>query len=140
MTWLDLPAALRRRVEVVLQAQVHGFEPAAGGFTVGGVVGVVRGSNDNRLFVKAVGDDNPAADDLLIGTNVAQVLPATVPAPRVRLLINSDRWWLAAFDAVDGHPAREPWDDKELNAVLRALTTSARALTPAPNVQVPHRG
>lgn len=134
--WHSLPTRLRQDVGEWLDGDVVTFTPADGGFSVGGVVGVASSGSD-YVFVKAVPADHPAAADYRIEAQVAAALPPDVPTPRLRRTADREGWLLLAFDAVDGRPAAEPWTDEHLAAALLALTRTADALTPAPDVDVP---
>lgn len=134
--WCSLPARLRRDVGDLLGGDVATFTPADGGFSVGGVVGVAS-SGPDRVFVKAVPTDHPAATDYRIEARVAAALPPEVPTPPLRLAADVGGWVLLAFDAVDGRPATEPWTDDDLTAALAVLTRTADALAAVPGLDVP---
>ncbi len=135
--WEDLPPALRLAVHRVLGGPPERFEPANGGFSVGGVVGVATSAAGAQLFVKAVPADHPAAVDYRLEARVARALPVGVPTPALLLFDEADGWVVLGFPVVPGHAAREPWHDDELDAALTALSSTARLLTPAPPVEVP---
>lgn len=135
--WGALPAGVRDRIGEALGGPVRGFAPVGGGFSVGGVVGVVSADGRNRMFIKAVTQDHPAAEDYRIEARVAAVLPAQVVTPALRLAHVADGWVVLGYEPVSGRVAHEPWVDDELDAALATLRSSARLLTPAPEVEVP---
>jgi hypothetical protein len=59
------------------------------------------------------------------------VLPAAVPAPRLRWHRDGE-WVILGFDDVGGAPPQRPWDADELTWVCDALAATAAALTPPP--------
>lgn len=132
-SWSDLPDVVRQAVCDVLGADVAHFAPAAGGFSAGGVVGIAcTASGSARVFVKAVPAEHFAAEDSRIEARVAAGLPAAVPSPWLRLLVEAEGWILLGYDPVDGHTPPEPWQDADLAAALDMLGTMTAALTPAP--------
>jgi Phosphotransferase enzyme family len=133
----ELPPRVLRGVEDVVGGPLLAFEPVDGGFSVGGVVGVVTAASGDGLFIKAVPSHHPAANDYRLEARVGPALPAGVPAPALRLFREVDGWVVLGFEPVPGRPAHELWQDDELEATLGALDVSAGLLTPAPAVDVP---
>ena len=114
---------------VAAVSQCSGFTP--------GFASRLRLTDGRRVFVKAVSDEQ---DWLLTcyreeAAKLA-VLPATVPAPRIQLvideLIDGRQWLFLVFDDIDGRPPERPWRLAEARAGLAAATRISHALTPAP--------
>ncbi len=89
------------------------------------------------MFVKGVSDDHQWLMEAY-RTEAAKlaVLPAAVPAPRVRTTLTvptgGRNWFILLLDDVDGAPPVRPWRLVEARRVLRAARRTAEALTPAP--------
>lgn len=132
--WDDLPAAVRVLVErrhgspvVAATSRDAGFTPAC--------ASRLRCADGSTLFVKAL---DTVAHPHLAGSYaqeaaVAALLPATVPAPRLRWAQVVDGWQVLAFDDVPSRTPVRPWRPAELDAALATLVAAAAALTPAPD-------
>lgn len=132
-----LPQGVRDRVSEALGGTVRAFALVEGGFTVGAVVGVASDDGGNRMFVKAVPQDHPAAGDYRVEARVTATLPSGVATPALRLVSATDGWVVLGYEHVSGRVAHEPWLDDQLDAALTMLQASSHLLTPAPQVDVP---
>lgn len=135
--WQDLPAFVRERVSRLVGGAVARFEPVAGGFAVGAVVGRVYGGDGCILFLKAVPVAHPAAPDYRAEANLLQALPAPLPFARLQAVIEEHGWVLLLLDALDGEVPEEPWTASDLHGALAALDLTGRLLTPSPVQDVP---
>jgi aminoglycoside phosphotransferase len=90
------------------------------------------------LFVKAVGASlNPESPVMHRRESVVSAsLPDTVMFPSLLATYDDGDWVALAFEAVDGRPPRHPWERKELDSVVAALSALHDALTPSPAPQV----
>jgi aminoglycoside phosphotransferase (APT) family kinase protein len=61
---------------------------------------------------------------------VAPALPADLPTPAFRWVLEDDHWVMVAFDAVDGHPPSAPWTDDDVRAVARLVDVLAGVEAP----------
>jgi aminoglycoside phosphotransferase (APT) family kinase protein len=87
-----------------------------------------------RLFVKAVASSiNPVSPDLHRGeARTLAVLPAGVPSPRLLWSHDDGDWVVLGIEDVEGRTPALPWRRDELDRVVAAVASMARALTPAP--------
>lgn len=126
------PAEIHTWIEQTLGAPVVEVRPRIGGLSPAVAVSL-RAANGARAFVKAVGAHiNP--DTPTHFRHEVSVLSALPPAPyRASLLSTYDdgHWVAIAMEDVDGrHPDWRSTEDR--SAVLAAVQTQARELTPAP--------
>ncbi len=131
--WDDLPDELRGWVAEVLGASVAVATSQPGGFSPGSADRVVA-VNGRRAFVKAVASSvNPHSPTLhRREIEVAAMLPAAAPAPRLLASYDDGDWVALVFDDVDGRHPATPWRAAELEQVLHATRELADALTPSP--------
>lgn len=138
LTWHDLPAAVRSRVQDVLGETVVSTRSCTGGFSPS-TAEIVRGTTGCEVFVKAVrAADNP--DSIALNRQEARVLasiPDTAPVPALRAAFEEGPWLVLVADAVDGTTATEPWSCGRLDAVLTALDALQAATTPSPVEDLP---
>ena len=130
--YADLPTGVTAWVEDSMRSRVVDVHPQSGGFSAGPAVRL-RFDDGTRAFLKAVGDDvNPDTPDLF--RHEAAVLSALPRAPyRAGLLASYDdgHWVALLLEDVDGrHPDLD--DERELDAVRRAVVAQSRELTPDP--------
>lgn len=117
-TWPELPPAVRAAIEARIGAPVTAWSSRDGGYSAG--LASVLTTADGNVFVKATGPDNEVT--LRLYRDEARrhaVLPAAVPAPRLRweLEVADEGWFALAFDAVPGRTPSVPWVADELDAV-----------------------
>jgi len=129
--WSELPEAVRSGIEARLGCRVVAAASAGGGFT-GGFASVLRDTTGAAWFVKATPLGSPVHPSYLRESVLNPLLPAGLPAPRVRWAGEVEDWFVLAGDAVDGRVPRLPWARPELDAVLAALAESGRLLATLP--------
>jgi hypothetical protein len=128
--------AVRQAVEESLGGTVVRAATQNSGFTPG-FASRLWLSDGRTVFAKAVSDDHEWLMEAY-QTEAAKltVLPASVPAPRVRgtlTVASSQRsWFVLLLDDVDGAPPVRPWGLDEASRALHAAVRTAEALTPAP--------
>jgi hypothetical protein len=133
-TWPELPEPVRARVEERLGEPVLGWVSHDSGYSPGPALTLVTATD--RVFVKAADvAAHPVAAQLhRREALVASVLPADLPAPAFRWVLDDDEWVVVGFDAVDGHPPGLPWVDGDVRAVARLVdvlaAVDARELQP----------
>ena len=134
--WAELPAAVRSAVEAAVDAAVERAVSQDSGYTPG-FASRLWLSDGRTVFAKGIGDDHQWLLEAY-RTEAAKlaVLPAAVPAPRVRSTLTvptgQGRWFVLLLDDVDGAPPARPWGLDEASTVLRAARRTAELLTPAP--------
>jgi aminoglycoside phosphotransferase (APT) family kinase protein len=138
ITWSDLPAHLRHRIEGSIGSPVVGVESQMGGFSPGTADRVVT-ADGTRAFVKAV---SPAQNETSAAMarrelHIAAALPADAPVPRLLHGLAHDDWVVAVFEDIDGRHPRTPWEKDELDAAVSALRDLAHSLTPSPVPDAP---
>jgi aminoglycoside phosphotransferase (APT) family kinase protein len=133
LPWAQLPARLRRVLEVRLGAQVEEALTQPGGFSPG-LAASLRLVDGRRIFLKAVSSAaNPASPNMhRREARIAAALPAVVPTPRFLWSHDDGDWVALAFQHIDGHPPQTPWRQDELRRVLAMLSELAELLTPSP--------
>ncbi|HET8657636.1 MAG TPA: phosphotransferase [Micromonosporaceae bacterium] len=129
--WAELPAGVRSGIEQRLGAPVAEARSAGGGFTRG-FAAVLRTTTGGRAFVKAAPAGTPVAAAYAREAEVTVLLPADVPAARLRWTATVADWYAICLDPVDGHMPRLPWDPAELDAALAAWAAAAAALRHPP--------
>lgn len=133
VTWDDLPASVRARVQRGLGALVVEHRSYPGGYSPGTADRVVA-ANGSVAFVKAVHpEQNPSTPALhLAELRVMRSLPPGLPVPALLDGFESDGWVVLVLEHVDGaHPA-QPWRRDEFLAVVDAVLDLADRLTPSP--------
>lgn len=133
VTWDDLPASVRARVQRGLGALVVEHRSYPGGYSPGTADRVVA-ANGAVAFVKAVHpEQNPSTPALhLAELRVMRSLPPGLPVPALLDGFESDGWVVLVLEHVDGaHPA-QPWRRDEFLAVVDAVLDLADRLTPSP--------
>jgi hypothetical protein len=133
--WHEVPEPVRVTVQQRLGAPVAKTVGCSGGFTLGVASRLVL-TDGRRVFVKGM----PAAH-ALAGTYRAEAavltrLPEQVPAPRLLRVVDGE-WIVLVLEDIDGmQPSLRP-GSPDLAAVLAALGTAARTLTPCPLPDAP---
>jgi aminoglycoside phosphotransferase (APT) family kinase protein len=120
-TWPELPEAVRVRIEDRLGAPVVGWTSHDSGYSPGPALTLATATD--RVFVKAADvAAHPVAATLhRREAQVAAGLPAELPAPALRWVLDDDQWVVVAFDAIDGHTPRVPWVEEDVRAVARLI-------------------
>ena len=129
-TWPELPEPVRARVEERLGEPVLGWDTHDSGYSPGPALTLVTPTD--RVFVKAADvAAHPVAAMLhRREAEVASVLPADLPTPALRWVLDDDQWVVVGFDAVDGRPPNVPWVDEEVRAVARLVDVLAGVEAP----------
>jgi hypothetical protein len=133
--WRDVPLAVRQAIEerlgspvVDAVSQLMGFSPA--------LAARVRAASGVRAFVKAVPADlNPDSPNIYRReAEIVSQLPTSLPVPRFLWWLDQgpEGWVILAFEDIEGRHPRQPWDERELAAVLGAVDELAWSLTPSP--------
>lgn len=136
LPWAEVPARVQEWA-----ATVGGGRPSAtldllGGFSPGAVtrLTVPRG----ELFVKAVGlslnPDSPALHRREV--TISAALPVSPRLPSLLESYDDGDWVALAFEVIDGHLPRHPWDADELSGVCQALGRLHQELTPSPDATI----
>lgn len=136
--WEDVPEQVRAEIEQACGAAVVQARTAPGGFSPG-LAARILCADGQRWFVKAasaeVNPDTPLLhrqEARILGDLDSLISAGRVAAPRLRATVEHGPWFALITDDIDGqHPAL-PWQDEQLDQVLRALDELASALTPAP--------
>lgn len=132
--WDDLSADTRAAIDARVGGNARAQASAGAGFTPG-FAARVHGRGGS-FFVKAAGraEQQFAAESYLTEARINTLLPAGVPAPRLRWTEETgDGWVVLGFDLVDGRMPELPWRAEELDAALDACALAAEALGPVPD-------
>ncbi|MGH3335372.1 MAG: hypothetical protein ACRDOZ_06090, partial [Nocardioides sp.] len=132
LEWPFLPPNLRAYIERKCGSPVVDAESQGAGFTPG-FASVLTCEDGSRHFVKAASMKAQKAFAVSYREEARKLaaLPESVPAPRLRWLLDDD-WVVLGLDYVEGrHPGR-PWRQDDLDACLDACEVVAGELTPAP--------
>lgn len=129
-TWPELPAHIRDLVEERLSGPVVEWTSHDGGYSPGPALTLATATD--RVFVKAADPvSHPVAADLhRREASVAALLPAGLPAPRLRWAIDEE-WVVIAFDAVSGRTPQVPWVPEQLREVATLVDRLAEFNAPA---------
>lgn len=126
--WIDVPSALRVRVEDLLGGPVIRAASQASGYSPGGADRVVT-SDGRRAFVKTLARSRNR-DGFDLHEQEAAVLahlPATVRAPALlgvlHETVDGDEWIALVLQDVDGRQPGGAQDGSDVSAVLDALDT-----------------
>ena len=133
LDWAHLPPHLRALVERRLGSPVVDASSRPSGFTPG-FASVLTCADGARHFVKAASTkaQQMFADAYREEARKLGLLPAGVPAPRLRWMHDADDWVVLCFEYVEGRAPVRPWVADELAAASRMAIDVARLLTPAP--------
>ncbi|WP_213012626.1 phosphotransferase [Paractinoplanes toevensis] len=132
--WLDLPAAVRARIEAIIGGgRVAEAVSQRGGFSPG-TADRVRTETGRRAFVKAVcpAINVRSAELARMEIHVSGALPRTAPVPELLGAFDDGDWVVLVLEDVDGAQPRTPWVEAEFDAALAALAELADAVTPSP--------
>ena len=123
LEWHHLPPDVRALVEDELGAPVVRAESRGGGFDPG-FASRLTTADGRTAFVKAASKQaqRAVAAAYAAEARVQRLLPASLPAPRLRWTREDERWVLLGWEAVPGGAPRRPWRSEELAACLAALT------------------
>lgn len=139
-TWVQLPAAVRHRIESLAGADVVDSWSAGTGFTPG-FASRLDLADESRIFVKA----GVSADDSH-GWNLGrayreearklQSLPDGIGAPALLWhldeVIAEQQWVVLCFAYAEGAPPRRPWRVDQLDLVLAKIADMAPVLAHPP--------
>lgn len=131
--WEGLPASIREAIEKRLEGKVVDAITQPGGFSPG-LAARLRLDDGRRVFVKAVSEtanpDSPAMHRR--EAQVVAAMPVGAPVPRLQWTYEDDGWVVLGFDDVDGQHPTLPWQEDELDLVVRSLREMSALLTPSP--------
>ena len=132
LEWRFLPPRLRAYVERRCGSPVVEAVSQNSGFTPG-FASVLTCADGSRHFVKAASAhaQRTFADCYREEARKLAALPDSVPAPRLRWLLDDD-WVVLGLEYVDARNPARPWRLDQLDACLDALEFVADVLTPAP--------
>lgn len=137
LPWRQLPPELRDAIERSAGHPITGVTERSGGFSPG-VAARLELSDGTSRFVKATSAELNSDSYRIyeMEAEIAGALPAGVPAPRLLDRLTFGSWIALLFEYVPGRPPREPWDDRELRAVL-GLVAELPALLASDSVPAP---
>nr|WP_083975894.1 phosphotransferase [Herbidospora sakaeratensis] len=128
-SWNDLPQGLREALTRRL-GTVHEVAMQSGGFTPGLAARVV--AETGRAFVKAVPADHVLAPKYRAEAAVAELMPVTTSAPRLRWSGDLAGWAVLVFEDVEGrHPDLAP-GSADVAVAVAGVAALAETLTPSP--------
>jgi len=132
LPWAGVPAAVQEWAAGVADGAPHAVRDVAGGFSPGATA--VLECAGRAVFVKAVGAElNPDSPSMhRREAVVSAALPVSPRFPRLLDTYDDGAWVALAFEAIDGHPPRHPWQAAELETVLAGLSAMHEELTPSP--------
>jgi aminoglycoside phosphotransferase (APT) family kinase protein len=131
--WNELPGRVRDAIEERIGGRVVEAVTQPGGFSPGLAARLLI-EDGRRVFVKAVSERaNPVSLAMhRREAEVVAVMPASAPVPRLHWTYEDDGWVVLGFEDVDGrHPAL-PWQEEDLDLVVRSLQEMSALLTPSP--------
>jgi aminoglycoside phosphotransferase (APT) family kinase protein len=133
LDWQLLPPTVRRLVEERFGTRVVDAQSAGAGFTPG-CASVLTGASGARMFLKAASKQaqRPFAAAYVEESRKLRGLPTGLPVTKLLWKHEDDHWVLLAFEYVDHHNPRRPWQPDELSACLDTLELLAQTLTPPP--------
>ncbi|WP_432507593.1 phosphotransferase [Kineococcus arenarius] len=137
--WTSLPKAVHHCAHAELGAPITSWSDAVTAVQrpADRPAGIARTATGDALFLKAARTTDPFGLDYRAEAQLAAVLPAGVPTPRLRLAVEDEGWIVLGFDVATGYQPTEPWLPQQLRAVLAALDAAAPLLTPAPLSTLP---
>lgn len=131
--WDELPGHIRDAIEDRTGGRVVEAVTQAGGFSPGLAARLLL-EDGRRVFVKAVSEkanpDTPAMHRR--EAVVVAAMPDSAPVPRLQWTYENDGWVVLGFDDVDGRHPSLPWQEDDLDLVVRALQEMSALLTPSP--------
>jgi aminoglycoside phosphotransferase (APT) family kinase protein len=131
-SWQTAPNRLVRAVEECVGSVIVAFRDVHGGMTPGPAA-TVSFSDGASVFVKAMSSKVNARSYELYQQEAAmlRVIPAEVPAARLRGVVEVDDWIALVMDRVPGNVAGPPWTTAAVAAVAAACAATARVTAPA---------
>jgi aminoglycoside phosphotransferase (APT) family kinase protein len=104
-----------------------------GGFSPGLAARLLT-EDGRRVFVKAVSERaNPLSPAMhRREAEVVAAMPAGAPVPRLHWSYEDDGWVVLGFEDVDGRHPTLPWQEDDLDLVVRSLREMSDLLTPSP--------
>lgn len=130
--WQQMPDGVRRLIEERLGSAVVGSQSHDGGYSPGPASTLTTAGGDS-VFIKAA--DAAAHPDAARmhrrEAEIAPLLPAGLPTPAFRWVLEDGEWVVLAFDAVVGRHPQVPWAGPEVDAVARVIREIASQ--PAPD-------
>jgi aminoglycoside phosphotransferase (APT) family kinase protein len=131
-SWQTAPNRLVRAVEECVGSVIVAFRDGHGGMTPGPAA-TVSFSDGASVFVKAMSSKVNARSYELYQQEAAmlRVIPAEVPAARLRGVVEVDDWIALVMDRVPGNVAGPPWTTAAVAAVAAACAATARVTAPA---------
>jgi aminoglycoside phosphotransferase (APT) family kinase protein len=131
-SWRTAPILLVRAVEACVGSPTVAFRDVHGGMTPGPAATLSLGNGD-EVFVKAMSSTLNVRSHELYQQEAAvlRVMPADVPAVRLRGVIEVDDWIALVLDRMPGKVAGPPWTTASVAAVAAACTAVARVTAPA---------
>lgn len=122
MPWGDVPTSVRAAVDDLLGSPVVDAVSQPAGFSPGSADRVTT-ADGTRAFVKSASTAvNAQAVELHRREGaIAGAMPAGMPVPAVRGVVDPGDWIAVVFDDVEGRHPHTPWQPAELGAVLDAL-------------------
>jgi phosphotransferase family enzyme len=123
--WADTPEPLRTAVAEMLGATIVGHTDLHGGMSPGPAAGL-RLADGRQVFVKAVSAEVRVHNHTMIRqeSEILDVLPASVPAPR-RLATVEYGPWIALATTWAAGATEASWTDASIAAVAKACRTAS---------------
>jgi aminoglycoside phosphotransferase (APT) family kinase protein len=134
-SWEELPGSLRDGLADRLGA-ITTVRVQDGGFTPGLAVRLQLASGA-QLFAKGIPARHPLAGKYRTEADTARLLPAAVPAPRLRWDGPIAGWVVLAFDDIDGRHADLSPGSPDVGPVVAAVAALESVLTPCPVPDAP---
>ncbi len=129
----EAPAAVRAWVERALGSVVVSAATQQGGFSPGVAARLVTASG-RRAFVKAVGTSlNPKTPSLFRQEITAvQAIGPLASAPALYDVYDDGDWVGLLFEDIEGRLPAHPWEQRDADRVLEAVSELSEALDPSP--------
>jgi aminoglycoside phosphotransferase (APT) family kinase protein len=133
LPWVQVPSRIRDEVAAVLGSPVVRAENQPGGFSPG-VAARCALADGRRCFIKAVSPDQNEMTPAMHRreARITAALPAGLPVPVLRHVIDDGHWVVLVFDEIDGRPPATPWTLDDLAATFAALDVLSATTTPCP--------
>ncbi|MFC5730722.1 MULTISPECIES: phosphotransferase [Nocardioides] len=137
LAWVHLPPQVRALVEDHLGSPVAEAESQGGGFTPG-FASVLTCEDGSKHFVKAASAkaQRTFAESYREEARKLAALPSAAPAPRLLWVEDRDDWVVLGIEYVDARAPRRPWTPEDLALASATVLEAAKALTPAPRVDL----
>lgn len=137
--WSAVPGRVRKYVEVRLGEVVVANISCGSGYTPGLASRLVL-ADGRRVFVKGVPGDHPLADMYATESAITERLPEGAPTPVFLWSAKPEEsggWFLLCLEDIRGAPPDLSPGSPDVPAVIDAVATMARALTPPPIEEAP---